>query len=216
MQKVASTRPDMLVKTTRHDTRLNRTFFNYTDWHLIRACPCPLLLVKSADPWETRRIVACVDPAHVHSHAETLDGVIVEAAHLLAYRLRGELHIFHSVELMPEPVFSLLHPESSYALYKRRMGEAHYGLLDDLLRRYGIGAQRVHLSVGRPAETLLAFSRDIGASLVVMGAVSKGALELLLIGNTAEKVLDDLSCDILVLKSEPLEARVAAELSMAC
>jgi hypothetical protein len=26
-----------------------------------------------------------------------------------------------------------------------------------------------------------------------------------------DKVLDDLSCDILVVKSEPLEARVAAE-----
>ncbi len=116
---------------------------------------------------------------------------------------------------MPEPVFSLLHPESSYAPYKRRMGEAHYALLDDLLRRYGIGAQRVHLTVGRPTETLVEFTRDIGASLVVMGAVSKGALELLLIGNTAEKVLDDLSCDILVVKSEPLEARVAAELCMA-
>ena len=70
--------------------------------------------------------------------------------------------------------------------------------------------------MGRPAETLVEFTRDIGASLVVMGAVSKGALELLLIGNTAEKVLDDLSCDILVVKSEPLETRVAAELCMAC
>jgi universal stress protein E len=45
---------------------------------------------------------------------------------------------------------------------------------------------------------------------------SKSALELLLIGNTAEKVLDDLSCDILVVKSEPLKTQVAAELCMAC
>jgi len=59
-------------------------------------------------------------------------------------------------------------------------------------------------------------TRDIGATLLVMGVVSKGALELLLIGNTAEKVLDDLSCDILVVKSERLETRVAAELCMAC
>ncbi len=209
MQKVAGTRPDMVVKTTRHDTRLNRTFFNYTDWHLIRACPCPLMLVKSEDAWETRRVVACVDPAHAHSHAESLDEVIVETAQILAHRLRGELHVLHSVELMPEAMFSILHPESSYALYKRRMGETHYGLLDDLLRRHGIGVQRVHLAVGRPADTLVELAREIGASLMVMGAVSKGALELLLIGNTAEKVLDDLPCDILVVKSEPQEARVA-------
>ncbi len=215
MQKVASTRPDLVVKTTRHDTRLNRTFFNYTDWHLIRACPCPLMLVKSENTWQTRCIVACVDPAHPHAQAETLDEVILETAQMLAYRLRGELHVFHSVELMPEAVFSLLHPESSYAIYKRRMGETHYGLLDELLRRYGIRAERVHLAVGRPADTLVEFARDIGASLVVMGAVSKGALELLLIGNTAEKVLDDLPCDILVVKSEPQEVRVA-EACMAC
>ena len=60
-------------------------------------------------------------------------------------------------------------------------------LLDDLLRRYGIGAQRVQVTIGRPAETLVEFTRDIRASLVVMGALSKGALESLLIGHTAEK-----------------------------
>lgn len=129
--------------------------------------------------------MACVDPAHVHAKAETLDYAIIELAHALAYRLRGELHILHSIELLPQPAS-----------------------LDELLRPYGIGRQRVHVVSVRPERTIARFVQKMDASLVVMGAVSKGALETLFIGNTAEKVLDDLSCDILVVKSTPLEVRV--------
>ncbi|MGH8509596.1 MAG: universal stress protein, partial [Gammaproteobacteria bacterium] len=99
MEKVRQTRPDMMVKTTRHDSTLTRTLFNSTDWHLVRDCPCPLLLVKGHDVWETRRIIACIDPAHIHSDAETLDDAIMETAQMLAYRLRGELHVFHSIAM---------------------------------------------------------------------------------------------------------------------
>ena len=97
MEKVRQTRPDMMVKTTRHDSTLTPTLFNSTDWHLVHSCPCPLMLVKRHEVWETRRIIACVNPAHIHSHAETLDDTIIEAAQMLAYRLRGEIHLFHSM-----------------------------------------------------------------------------------------------------------------------
>lgn len=216
MRKAEALRPDMVVKTTRHDNRLSRTLFNYTDWHLIRALPCPLMLVKGVDFWESRRIVACVDPAHVHSRAEMLDDAIVEAAQLLACRLRAELYIFHSVELLPEPAFRLLLPEASYGAHVEKAMAEHSVLVEDLLRRFGIGSRHVHLALGKPSETLPAFAREVEASLVVMGAVSKGTLERLWIGNTAEKVLDDLRCDILVIKSQPLEVRVEASDVLPC
>lgn len=206
MDRVSVRRPDMLIKATRHESRFNRTLFNDTDWYLIRHCPCPLLLAKSEDDWNTRRIVACVDPAHVHAKAETLDCAIIELAQALAYRLRGELHILHSIELLPQPA-SLLE-KTSRAAYKAKVAKEHEALLDELLRPYGIGGQRVHVVRGRPERTIVRFVQRMDASLVVMGAVSKGRLETLFIGNTAEKVLDDLSCDILVVKSTPLEVRV--------
>ncbi|MFH0343224.1 MAG: universal stress protein [Chromatiales bacterium] len=59
-------------------------------------------------------------------------------------------------------------------------------------------------------------SRALRASLVVMGAVSKRTLELLFIGNTAERVLDDLSCDVLVVKSTPIEARAPETECIVC
>ena len=82
----------------------------------------------------------------------------MEAAQMLAYRLRGELHVFHSIEILPEPAFRLLHPESSYVEYERTIADEHEDLVEDLIRRFGIGDSRVHYAVGRPAETLPAFA----------------------------------------------------------
>ena len=43
---------------------------------------------------------------------------------------------------------------------------------------------------------------DIGADLVVMGAVSRSGLKRLALGSTAERVLDFLPCDVLVVKPD--------------
>ncbi|MGH8570770.1 MAG: universal stress protein, partial [Gammaproteobacteria bacterium] len=129
---------------------------------------------------------------------------------------RGELHVFHSIEILPEPAFRLLHPESSYGEYARTIADEHEDLVEDLIRRFGLGDSRVHYAVGRPAKTLPPFASAMQASLVVMGAVAKGLLESLFIGNTAEKVLDDLNCDVLVVKSTPVAETVRETEVMVC
>jgi hypothetical protein len=41
-----------------------------------------------------------------------------------------------------------------------------------------------------------------------MGAISRSGLKRLLIGNTAERILDDLRCDVLVVKPPKFRNRV--------
>ncbi len=205
LRKVSAAPVDMVIKTTRHDSRINRTLFNYTDWHLIRSCPCPLLLAKGEDDWATRRIVACVDPAHPHSRAETLDCVIFETARVLAHRLRGELHVFHAIRHNPLPVPFPITEEHLLEDHEIGAYEEEKALLDEFLKAYRVNPGRVHIAIGRPERTLGAFVEAMHVSLVVMGA-----LESLFIGNTAERVLDELHCDILVVKSNPIEVKVTS------
>jgi len=47
---------------------------------------------------------------------------------------------------------------------------------------------------------LTALIRRTRARVVVMGAVSRSGLKRLFIGNTAERVLDRLPCDVLIVK----------------
>ena len=46
------------------------------------------------------------------------------------------------------------------------------------------------------------------SSIVVMGAISRSGLKAAFIGNTAERVLDDLPCDLLVVKPQRFANRV--------
>jgi universal stress protein E len=43
-------------------------------------------------------------------------------------------------------------------------------------------------------------ARQLGCDLVVMGALSRSGLKRIFIGNTAERILDSLDCDVLVVK----------------
>jgi universal stress protein E len=59
-----------------------------------------------------------------------------------------------------------------------------------------------------PVTGIARVARRIGADLVVMGAVSRSGLKRVFIGNTAERVLNDLPCDVLVVKPAHFEKRV--------
>ena len=207
LEKVASSQPDLVIKATAHDSRLHRTLFNYTDWHLIRECGAPLLLVKSEDDWHSKRIIASVDPAHVHGKAEQLDANIMAAACDWARDTGGELHVFHSIELLPEPVILAGPYNPTYEDYQGMVETASKEQLDRFMQDYPeVSESRVHLREGKPEDTLPVLVRELQASLVVMGAISRGHRGLLLIGSTAENVLDDLACDILVIKPDADES----------
>lgn len=83
--------------------------------------------------------------------------------------------------------------EKSYtATVRRRFYEA--------VGRYGIARKKAHLVCGDPTFALPALARSMRAGLVVMGAVSRSGLKRIFIGNTAERVLDTLQCDVLVVR----------------
>jgi universal stress protein E len=59
---------------------------------------------------------------------------------------------------------------------------------------------RVHLEQGAATEVLPRMAEQLGAALMVMGAVSRSRLQEVFLGSTAERVLDRIGCDVLVVK----------------
>ena len=57
-------------------------------------------------------------------------------------------------------------------------------------------------------DVVPSMAKKLRAGIVVMGGVSRSGLKRLVIGNTAEQVLDALACDVLVLKPAEFKARV--------
>lgn len=204
LARVKHTCADLVVKDTHHHTLAQRTFFSNTDWELIRGCPVPLLLVKPT-PWlPGHSIGAAVDPGHLDDKPRLLDHCILEEASRLASQLGGALHVFNAY--MPTAVMTAAVtvppmvvdvPAEVLAQEQQLQLKEVLGLVSD----YRVPAGNVHVEPGGVKEVLCRLAQQCKTDVMVMGAVSRSAVKRILIGSTAETVLEHLPCDLLIVKA---------------
>jgi len=215
IRQVLRHKPDVLIAQTTRHTRPERLMLTHTDYKLIEACPCPLLLIKSNRPYIDTCIVAAVDPMHTHDRPAALDHAILESASALSQGIGVALHVYNARAPWAEavqhsPVLRSL-PEAVYAeVYAAYEGNAA-ARVKELARFHKIANSRVHLAWGDPSEGLPEFANSVSAGVVAMGAVSRSAVQRAFIGHTAERVLDALSCDVLVVKPPGFRSPVGRE-----
>ena len=69
-------------------------------------------------------------------------------------------------------------------------------------------ASRRHLVPQHPIDAIEATAASVGCNIAVMGAISRSGFKRLVLGNTAERVFDELPCDVLVVKPKRFPSRV--------
>lgn len=186
---------DLIVQHTRSYGKLELHHLTNDSWQMVRHCPLPLLLVKN-DPWADKpAILAAVDPMHSHHKPLALDNRILEAALTLQERLSGELHVVHGYAEAARPF------APAGVLEKE-----HRQVLDELLSAYAIEPEQLHFLDETPVAALQQETYKLKTDILVMGAISRSRLSEMLIGSTAEKVLDFLGTDVLIIKPEKFQA----------
>ena len=214
VRRVEESAPDLVVKDTHYHTALRRTLFTNTDWNLIRSCPAPLLLAKSGDWPDTPCVLAALDPGHVGDKPAALDHDILEWAELVAARMGGEVHALHaffpaallaaSTALAGPPTAGCANPVEVVESERRRV----VATLAEIVASHAVAAGRVHLEQGAATDVLPRAARNLQAALLVMGAVSRSRLQEAFLGSTAERVLDRIGCDVLVVKPTDFTERL--------
>ena len=171
-----------------------------TDWELVRESPVPVLLVKNPSPYRHAAVLAAIDPSHAHEKPLQLDKEILQVGKTLTAALRGTLHAVHAYARYPVNVPSeVLEPGTLEALQKHAE-QAARRVFSRGLRSARVARSRQYLIAREPVGAIAEASRKSHSAIVVMGAISRSGIKRLLIGNTAERILDDLSCDIMVVK----------------
>jgi universal stress protein E len=191
----------LVAKDTHHNNLLQRTLLSNVDWHLIRDCPVPLLLVKDRALAVEPNVLAAVDPVNEHDKPAALDDLIFTFAADLARVLRGHVQVMHSYAA---PMGAELPPD-----VVKVIAEQHRSALKSFLDTHAVLAAKTYLYEGLAHESLQKAAVDHAADFVVMGAVARRGLKRLFIGSTAERVLDRLPCDLVIIK--PLEFEVPAD-----
>lgn len=192
---------DLILIQAEHHSLLARALFTNADWHLIRESNIPLWFVHESE-WESHlSVAAAVDPLHAHSKQEGLDDQLLQVAHDLACKLPGELHVIHAYEPIPAGVIAEFDAViADYEFYREKVRCRHREGLDALLKQNVESSTIVHFEEGIPERVLPQIVNEVDIDLIVMGAISRNGLDRLFVGSTAERVLDHLRCDILILK----------------
>lgn len=206
---------DLLMKEAEPNENV---LFGSTDMHLLRACPCPIWLVKPGHgdrPFS--QVLAPVDPAPppdvtdvLHTREDlapkdpALDARILELAGSLAEGDGAELNVVHAWSAAGESFVRgdpMLDQGQVDRYVEDSRAEARKAL-EDLLARAGRprGHCSVHLLKGDAANVIAEFAKDRGVDLIVMGTVARTGIGGLLIGNTAETVLQRVNCSVLAVK----------------
>jgi universal stress protein E len=174
----------------------------------VRESPIPLLLVKELHPYRHPAVLAAIDPAHAHGKPLQLDKDILRVGRTLATALRGTLHAVHAYStfvMAPSP--EMVTPGTLEQMEEEAKRRAQLDI-NRALRAARIPRSRQYL-VGRlPVDAIAEAARKTHSAIVVMGAISRSRYKRLLIGNTAERILDKLPCDVTVVKPAKFRSRV--------
>jgi universal stress protein E len=204
-------RADLIIAECHAGKRTKPWLVHLTDWELLRLSNRPVLILKNDRKWRQPTILAAVDPDHAHDKPARLDAAIVAHAAQLGRTLRGSFELMHANfppsfgMLMSDPAMDT----ASIANYYEQQRTQSKAAFLEFAAEQRIPKARCHLLDTEPVFAIPHLARKLGADLVVMGAVSRSGLKRVFIGNTAERVLDALPCDVLVVKPSRFARRVS-------
>lgn len=181
----------------------------FTDFELLRLAPVPVLLVKTKQAYDHPTILAAIDPSHADSKPLKLDRKILSCASQIAQALRGSLHAVFAYDPVPVSGMESGLPlgETTEAIAAATEARARKALAR-ALNGTSIPESRRHLVPQHPIDAIEGAAGEIDCDIVVMGAISRSGLKRLVLGSTAERVFDDLRCDVLVVKPNRFAGRV--------
>ena len=176
-------------------------------WELIRQMPRSPAKTKSARkaaPAASSLFGPILVPTDFSPESERA----IEYASMLVKSFGGALHLVHVAE--PEYARTL-----SSLLLRRSLPPVaeiekyHRGALKMLANWHGMAA-KVHVRRGRAFDEICRLAKEMHAQLIVISTHGRTGLKRVLIGSTAERVVQHAPCPVLVLRERE---RVFAEVS---
>ena len=181
---------DIVVHSVAKHGLLARAFMSHGDWQLVKNLNKPLLLVKETHWRDNMPVIAAVDPKHARHKPVGLDHKILAATIDIAERLNVSPYVLHACRPIPMS-----------GSYPERIRVEHQVALDGLMDDFKSTAIVQLLVEESPEYALELKERELGAGIVVMGAISRSVLSDTIIGSTTEKIIDYLKSDVLVIKA---------------
>lgn len=168
---------DLIVKSTYRHHPARRRLLKTSDWVVLRRAACAVLLVKQERATPLRCLLAAVDvEADDDAHRQLNTDIIAGATQLKSGATDCVLHAVSACQ-----------------------GNDRVGQAARLAAMAGVEPAYAHALVATPEDAIVDCAALVAADLVIIGSVARHGLGALTHGNTAERALDRLDADLLVM-----------------
>ena len=169
----------------------------------MRKCPCPVWVIKPTRQKKYYHILAAVDLDELNNPKNSLNRKILDLASSLVRWDQSELNVIYAWQIYEN---SLLE-QASYEEMQKLNHEAQVEYkkkLRELLTSYKLDkvSIKLHINKGAPIQVIPAAVKNHHIDLIVMGTVCLTGIAGVLIGNTAEEVLQQVNCSVLTVKPD--------------
>lgn len=208
LAKIAGTdSQNLLMCGTRDVDVVRRWLFGTTGLKLLRYAACPVWLVRP--PVEEKAsldVVAATDLSEIGQQ-------VIEAGVTIGRNLPARLTVLHVVDGdLDRHMARTGVPEEELVAYRRQLREEAGVRVKDQLsltdyRTVELGVQ-VQVSEGPADSCVLSALEDLQTDLLILATSGRGGLPGMLFGTTAERLLPDIRCSLLLIKPQDAESPV--------
>jgi nucleotide-binding universal stress UspA family protein len=202
VQEVVHSGHDLLVRSHGRDEPTRPRPFRAIDMELLRQCPCPLWLVAHHETHRPWRILAAVHTSGEELVEQGLNEEILDWALMLYGFGDAHLTIFQAWTVFGASILKSHMPPEEFT----KFSEATRRREEDALARFvqpfaeQLKSVAVESVYGEPDEAIVRFVEANGINVVVMGTVARAGIAGVIMGNTAERVLQRLRGSVVAIK----------------
>lgn len=171
---------DLIVKGVSRRSLVRRQLMQTSDWTLLRHASCPTLLVHPNRPSAPKVVLAAVKLKPGSEAHAILNDKVISLGRRLADAFDAELH--------------------AVTVYK---GDDVYFDRQKFADRCELPRNRIHATDGTPARGIAAVTEEIGADVLIVGCARNEAPQRgIIVGDTAQRVIDEVDTDVIVIPAD--------------
>jgi len=189
---------DLIVRYAKGQHSLNTCKLGTTAQRLIRQAPCSLWIHRPQhEPIKT--VVAAVDATPEDTDHAALNCRIVQTAGRLASANNAQLRIVYAWTLYGEEMLRNHLPASQFTSLVEQTRKEHVDGFDQLLSEHHVPPSSGIILNGDPSLAVPNYCSQVHADLLVCGTIARTGIPGLLLGNTIERIMQQVDCSILAL-----------------
>ena len=154
----------------------NKTSIADSIWSLLRNSEIPVLTIEPGAPAKRENILAAVNMQTTDDEYDALNQKVLLHGQMLAGFYDAKLHVVNAY-----------------------FDSEDYPDRESVKRIIDINRQDIHVDMGKPEEIIANVTKRVQADLVVMGTMARRGIRATLRRNTSEKVIENLTVDVLTL-----------------